>query len=58
MRSSFLPVGKSSFNEATRQRENLARKRSRRCRRDKYVREAVGVCVAVNDTNLEEIRVR
>ena len=58
MRSSFLSVGKPSFNEATRQRESLARKRSRRRRRDEYVREAVGVCVAVDDDNTEEIRVR
>ena len=58
MRRSSLSVGKSSFNEGTRQRESLARERSRRRRRDEYVREAVGVCVAVDDDNTEEIRVR
>ena len=42
MRRSSLSVGKSSFNEGTRQRESLARERSRRRRRDEYVREAVG----------------
>ena len=58
MRSSFLSVGKSSFNEVARQRESLARERSRRRRRDEYVREAVGVCAAVDDDNTEDIRVR
>ena len=53
-----MSTAKRSFNEGTRQRESLARKRSRRRRRDEYVREAVGVCVAVDDDNTEEIRVR